>query len=155
MVAGAAHAGAWEEFERRCLVPMENVEEPLVSDLEMLRESTIRGGKSIRLFFSKDFVMSQWVDEKGTSVGCTVGNVPGAPAEQIYLFSDAFDAWKRAKVSSGEYANPEFGVERDGLKYNVVLHSNMTREPVLRVGLFGGGQDEILSAIVMETDLES
>ena len=33
MVAGAAHAGAWEEFERRCLVPMENVQEPVTEGL--------------------------------------------------------------------------------------------------------------------------
>ena len=151
LAAGGAVAGAWEEFQSRCLTPMENVRAPVVSDLPQPGPVTLGD-----LVWMPELEGRQY-DLPG---GGTVMIVTDEPLTCIVLQTaptaeDAFEAaerWAQARRDDRRYedlAAIEMG------KRNFNMGSTDWREP--RLDIFGEARDEGRTAVfyVMETDLEA
>jgi hypothetical protein len=153
--ASVAQAGAWEEFETRCLTPMENVE---LFDLEGLsvRQDLMEiefgsppdtQGFEIFIYtygqdeFQDDDFMLMVSQKTGY---CMLGSA--ASNEKADLV--AASTWANASLKAGRY------VDQGPLLENFVyLESNLWREPRLWVTLQVDGSG--VQFIVQETNLES
>jgi len=146
--ASVAQAGAWEEFETRCLTPMENVQAIKMSglsrqpDLELIE---FRGlskfkGYTISAPDDRDFAIMQVPNV----VTCIFRDYAATEATRL-----AARNWADAMVESGRYER--FDKDEADLVY---LLSTDWREPKLEVILEVSNASD-LHFISAETDLES
>jgi hypothetical protein len=148
-----AQAGAWEEFERRCLVPMENVEEPDVEGLKLTLKTDPKVDPSLTLTFAHfdedalaedDFFMFLIRDARGATSECQI--IIKSP--DIDKLTSRIELWRRAVgVSYRLLSSTDELVE--------VWHSTHWREPVLSVAFGQTIQIDGFALIARETDLES
>lgn len=95
-----AHAGVWEEFERRCLVPMENMQNPVTDGL-LLR---IGDGTPdpVSMYEAPDggFVLSLRRESFLRELTCMIFDFP----EANHVSVDAsFKRWAETKISQNLY----------------------------------------------------
>lgn len=127
-----ARAGAWEEFQARCLTPYEAMFPPILDGLERIEADVdtptylLPGGAKLVI---------NLVPDEGFS-SCYLSD-PSGRSER------AFDQWIKEAVSTQSY------VEMGGNLW----HSYQWIEPVLAVSKRREGDTVILQ--VLETDLES
>lgn len=140
MVAGAAQAGAWEEFERRCLVPMENVQTPVTEGLVTLPS---KGDDEV------------WVSSEGWKVSyrssgerdaCEMSGLKWSDEESETLLD-----WVRTAVPSKRYK--AFAPAYPGAP--MLFQSTDWREPRIEIAFHRTEIDGDVKLIVEETDLES
>ena len=149
--AGAAQAGAWNEFETRCLLPIENVRAPDVSGLTA--KSTI-----------SEEARAMMPDMEGVEYA-----IPGQPIIMVVATQEvncmiiqtastgedgfaAAEAWVEANQANGRYENLA-AIPMGDRNFN--LGSTEWREP--RLDLFGDARGDGTTPMfyVAETDLES
>lgn len=130
----------WEEFEARCLVPMENIEAPLTADLET--ETTAEQDGRMATTYVMDATNSDTlffvITEEGGKLVCgmmnvAIGQTPNSTVQDL--------------VASGRYA---LVGRKEGEAY--IFRSETWREPVLEVELRSDG--ERVTWIVRDTELE-
>jgi len=147
--ASVAQAGAWEEFEQRCLVPMENIDLAQPNDLTPLRKFKNDGDTySDYGFDDGNHILSVSDGRSGRAHWCTVG-VAVERDEPSAEIANKFLAWSGQHGNLGRY---EEVASKDGA---LVLRSTTWREPKIDVKmlLLPSGPGIFLSA--EETDLES
>ncbi len=151
LAATGAQAGAWEEFQDRCLKPMENVLAPDVSDLPEPGPVTLGD-----LVWMPDLEGRQYeLADRGVVMIVTDDPVTCIVLQTAPTDADAFDEaerWAQARREDQRYedlAAIEMG------KRNFNMGSTNWREP--RLDIFGEARDEGRTAVfyVMETDLEA
>jgi hypothetical protein len=145
VVSSAAHANAWEEFEQRCLVPMENVSLVLPSDLTPIAQFKNDGdpyneydvGSGVKLWVSYgDAGAPQW---------CHV-ILPSSSPET----GRSFLAWSERAVELRRYE--ELAAPRGD---RMILRSTEWREPRMDVRVIVPHHLGGLTLSAMETELES
>ena len=128
----AAQAGAWVEFQARCLTPYESMFPPIFDGLEELGADADR---PTYLLPDGAKLVIDLVPDGGFSA-CSVED-PSGKSEQ------AFDLWINQAVDAGRYV--EMGEN--------LWYSYQWIEPVVAVSKHHEGNAVILQ--IMETDLES
>lgn len=136
MIGATAQAGAWDEFEARCLVPFEN-HFPVIVD-------------GLKPKASKDAEPSFWINRNsGTVAHLTIelapsdGELACRLQSDVTADADAFEIWVTEAVSTFRYVQTASGS----------WASNEWIEPQLAVSVQWDGDAVILR--VLETDLES
>ncbi len=144
----AAQAGAWEEFEARCLVPMENVEASDVSGLMS------RGKTSETVPFGRYYSDADWdfiVLTSGDGSWC--GVILGDPSERnLANIAPLAEAWIQTGISSERY------FELSTSDHRRHFQSTEWREPRIEVSVrvnMNGIENGEAVLIAKETDLES
>ncbi len=152
-LGSAANAGAWEEFERRCLAPMEDFDRVDTSEMQFLGKRDGPTMLSAYLPPSQGFLFLVVTDDADSSLGCSVNLGENASAETQDEFAARFVEWSTAVTRDGSYEKTEdtFGSDDPAIS----LQSNLTREPVLAVSLWRQFETNTWVASVQETDLES
>ncbi|PTX57634.1 hypothetical protein C8N43_2305 [Litoreibacter ponti] len=150
-----AQAGAWDEFEARCLVPMENFEAPRTDGFEVSRSygtSELFLNDLLRLSVSRDNGHITGCDGVGVE---TTFNANGPLSNTRHKIIDNAIAHFDAQQALDRYRLIEVSQEpyQDILFERRVLHSHLWREPVLEVVLEVWPTHGSIS--VKETDLES
>ena len=143
LAASGAQAGAWEEFETRCLVPMENVEAPISSNLEFVPPPNPDSPSDVFVLTAEVyFYVSGVLGDQ--SVGCGMGADAGESTDKILVrglkHMNALVDAKRYTPMNGE--NYDFGFQ-----------STEWREP--RLNVFFNTRNDTFAVSVEETDLES
>lgn len=128
----AAQAGAWEEFQARCLMPYESMFPPIFDGLEELGSDVDR---PTYLLPDGGRMVINLVPEGGFSA-CSVMD-PSGKSEQ------AFDRWITQAVDAGRY-------EKTGEN---LWYSYQWIEPVVAVSKRHEGDAVILQ--ILETDLDA
>ncbi|MEM7734023.1 MAG: hypothetical protein AAF280_14745 [Pseudomonadota bacterium] len=96
--AGSAQAGGWEQFIRRCLVPMEVGEQPVVLGLDLIDGDPV--GQAFDLPGQSQITIRPPFQELGTQ--CLVMTKPVAAARA------AFEEWLASVIEVGRYTpDPE------------------------------------------------
>lgn len=147
--SGAAQAGAWEEFERRCLMPMEDIALAQPGDLTPLSTSKNDGDTySDYGFEDGPHILSVSDGRSGHAHWCTVG-VESEGVEPSAEIANKFLNWSSQLGFEDRY---EEVVSQEGA---LVLRSTTWREPKMDVKMLmlPAGPGIFLS--VEETDLES
>ena len=132
LIPGAVQAGAWEEFQARCLTPYEAMFPPIFDGLE---EVAADADSSTYLLPGGAKLVIDLVPDGGFSA-CYLRD-PSGQSEQ------AFDQWINEAVSTQSYV--EMGEN--------LWYSYQWIEPVLAVSKRREGDAVILQ--ILETDLES
>jgi hypothetical protein len=145
LLAGGAQAGAWEEFQARCLSPYENLAPAVFDDLEKVVPSEPRVAVSrFGAYFAltDGAVLASDPAPLGTGVRlCAVHGMAHPPGAK---------AWAAKQLAQKLYELEEHN--DDG---SFALLSNLWIEPKLNVSVaFKQGGDYVVYQIV-ETDLES
>ncbi|WP_299304637.1 hypothetical protein [uncultured Litoreibacter sp.] len=155
MLAGllttGAHASAWDEFETRCLVPMENIT-PFVT--EGLSEGTPTSLGDVAWMPDMEGMQYAIPDQPlvmvvaSNSVTCMMIQTEASGGD---AFAPA-EAWAEKSRASGRYE--DLAAIRMGVR-NINMGSTEWREP--RIDMFGDAREDGTLPIfyVMETDLES
>jgi hypothetical protein len=149
LAAGGAQAGAWEEFEQRCLVPMENVALGQPTDLRPHRQFKNDGDTYTDYAFEDgNHILSVSDGRAGRAQWCSVG-IADETTEPSAEIANKFLAWSSRADVSQRYAEV---ASKPGA---LVLRSLEWREPRMDVTmlLLPSGPGIFLSA--EETDLES
>jgi len=150
LMSGSAHAGAWEEFERRCLAPMENVQPLSLDGLDEIPNGAL--GRATRAFGEDQDTWGRVIltDDSKEPIACMF--IPGRAANRD--FEKAWTKWRDTALSSGQYLL----IETDDFLFPEALESTY-REPRLHVkaNLVGpdAGPSIYTTILVEETDLES
>jgi len=144
LMAGVAQAGAWEEFETRCLGPMENV--ALAHPADHKQHKSFKNDGGTYTTYRIDGATLAVSDGRMDQAQWCLVQVRGAEAP---VFMDAGLAWSALAQKSGRYEKIEDRV------MGFVLRSTEWREPKIDVSMtmaMKGGQ---FTLRVLETDLES
>ena len=151
VMTSAAQAGAWEEFQSRCLIPMENVRSADTSGLPEPSEVTLGG-----LVWMSELEGAQY-QIPGEPLALIVAADPQTcivvqtePSdEDVFLEAEAWSQMQRDLKRYEDLAEIQMG------KRNFNMGSTDWREP--RLDIFGEARDLGKSAVfyVMETDLEA
>ena len=137
-----AQAGAWEEFEARCLVPMENLFPSLVGGLNAVSLPGLAEGETAFTGLQGGAILIlEQAPEDGFGA-CRVYQAEGPAVAK-------FESWADAQLASKRYVtDPEAGAGNE-----IALLSNMWVEPVIGVQMrrAKGG----IEMRALETELES
>ena len=149
LFAGSSvHAGAWEEFEARCLVPMENVEASDVSGL-MSRGKTSATAPFGRYYSDADWDFIVLTNGEGSWCGVILGD----PSERnLANVAPLAEAWIQTGISSERY------FELSTSDHRRHFQSTEWREPRIEVSVrvnMNGIENGEAVLIAKETDLES
>lgn len=144
IACGAAQADAWEEFDARCLVPMENV--ALAQPIDLRHDKSFKN--------DNDNFSSYQID--GARLAISNGNM-GLPqwcwmsvkGDDAPGFQDAAFEWRGRAQASGRYTL----IDKPVLGF--VLRSTDWREPKIDVFLTMQMKGSQFILRVTETDLES
>jgi len=132
VLPAAAQAGAWAEFEARCLSALQDFAPPVVAGLG----PGTRDGAVTRYALGGDRVLqTETAPERGRRA-CAVHDPAGAPVP-------GFDAWIGGAVQAGRYVPVAPGR----------WHSHRWSEPVLEVQKSHSGG--ALTLRILETNLEA
>jgi hypothetical protein len=132
LMPGAAHAGAWTDFEVRCLSALEAQVPPVVAGLGQ----GARAGDVTRYALPEGRELRVDAAPADGMRACAVHDPAGAPVP-------GFDAWIAEAVAAGRYVATG----------PATWHSNLWIEPVLEVGKRTG--DGALTLRIVETRLEA
>ncbi|MEM7472781.1 MAG: hypothetical protein AAF340_15635 [Pseudomonadota bacterium] len=152
-MTGAAHASAWEEFQRRCLVPMADFSVP---DLSGLIVTTKTDGKNYPYYMEVTFGYYQEGDPKGLDAFLIVITHDFDRIDQCQLIVrsgnvDQLVVNARAGLQGVDLPFVQIG-EHNGLEH---WHSDDWREPILSVGFGTSPKMGGFMLLALETDLES
>lgn len=149
---GSVLAGAWEEFEHRCVMPMETLAAPSLDGLTLsFGDKT----DSLDLEFFKsealtpaDFVMiNRDLENDQLTCGIVINGSETVPDDLIL----ALVAWSERMKEEGRYAVPDAD-ESDPRSY-LHLRSTTWIEPKIELELYGF--ETAFFLVMRETDLES
>jgi hypothetical protein len=153
LTSGMANASAWDEFVRRCLVPMENFSKVDISGMAFAGKRDGPTMLSAYLPESQNFLFLVVTDDADTSLGCSLNLGENASQETLDSFAEQFVSWSTQVVSNETYDLTEGDLS--STEGALSLSSNLTREPVLSVSLWKQIESGAWVASVQETDLES
>lgn len=151
--AGMVNASAWDEFVKRCLVPMENVTKVDISGMSFAGKRDGPTMLSGYLPESQGFLFLVVTDDEDTSLGCSVNMGENASQETQDSFAAQFTEWSKRVVADEAYVLTEGDL--DVPNSAISLSSNLTREPVISVSFWQQVESGTWVASVQETDLES
>lgn len=155
LAANGAHAEAWEEFEARCLVPMENFNAP-ISDNLGADGLTKFPEKLVSRFSAKSGTLSIDTESiSGDLLECSFAQHSDTSLRDSDGFVGDFTNWVGQALKSGRYVGQRSETVEPTKNNLIILQSNEWREPVLEVLLFQEGQTAVWIASARETDLES
>jgi hypothetical protein len=150
LAATGAHASAWEEFETRCLVPMENAKVLVTEGLVEMQDAAPEPGTK---FIGQELPQGNYFVLVALDEGQTIGCGFAATADAEQSFENYWLAWKKQALASERYVVGE----ATGFLKLPFLESTF-REPRMQVSFLKGKNDagEMQSMIIAgETDLES
>jgi len=142
LLASGAQAGAWEEFEARCLVPMENLSPSRVEGLDAVSLPGLAQGETAFAGLQGGAILIlERAPEDGFGA-CRVFQAEGPAVAK-------FEAWANRQLASMRYVtDPEAAVENE-----IALLSNLWIEPVIGVQMRRAKGGVEMRAL--ETELES
>jgi len=142
LLTSGAQAGAWEEFEARCLVPLENLSPSQVDGLNAVSLPGLAEGEiAFTGLQGGAILILERAPEDGFGA-CRVFQAEGPAVAK-------FESWANAQLSSMRYVtDPEADAEND-----IALLSNMWIEPVIGVQMRRAKGGVEMRAL--ETELES
>ncbi len=132
LLPAAAHAGAWADFETRCLSALENQVPPVVAGLG----TGARDGDVVRYALTAGRTLAVEIAPADGMRACAVRDPEGAPVP-------GFDTWIAASVEAGRYVPVATGR----------WHSHLWIEPVLEVQKTNA--DRGITLRIVETYLEA
>lgn len=142
--ATPVQAGAWEEFEARCLVPMENIE--LAQPTDLTADKNFKNdGDTYSTYAFEAFTLAISDGRAAQSQWCYVTIAASAGTELIARAQ----TWRGTHAGSDRYQV----IEDTGSGFH--MQSLEWREPRIDVTLSRGGDDDLVTLRVEETDLES
>lgn len=149
MAASGAPASAWETFEARCLVPMENLERPKTEDLFEV-ENDYSEVEGTRAFVNADRTFILWTGVSAGTGGdfCTLLDIHYSEMDGSDV---SFDAWANRQIKTGRYVD----VSQQDPHAPITFQSTEWREPRIEVGSGWYAASDGPSLSVRETDLES
>ncbi|EPX77875.1 hypothetical protein thalar_03602 [Litoreibacter arenae DSM 19593] len=153
LASSGAQAGAWEEFETRCLVPMGKVASPTTEGLSAGTTKALDGfmegrEREARTFVSPDGRVAMLVIDPSETEFLACGIVAdGDPASEVDW--DMSEAWLDAQISEGRY------VKAGQSLLGPYFHSTEWREPKLRYSSLRGRDPDVVFYLISETGLES
>jgi hypothetical protein len=142
----AAHAGAWEEFERRCLVPMEDVREPITEGFvenKYVPKSLCQS--HVTCFGEPNGLLVMVLSQKPNR--CSIASLS---LHKDSNFENA-DIWASTQIEAGRYEQDTELQNQSGRSFSII--SDRWREP--RMKIFGNGTTLSIVVTAEETDLES
>ena len=153
MAATGAYAGAWEEFETRCLVPMENVVAPIAEGFSVGTTKALDGfmegrERDARTFVSPDGRTAMVVIDPSETEFLACGIVADGDAASDADWATSED-WLAAQISDGRF------VKAGQSLLGPYFHSTEWREPRLRYSSLRARKPDAVFYFISETDLES
>ena len=147
--ASAGQAGAWEEFERRCLVPMEAVTDPITEGLSPLVAD--QNGTQVAYGWTPNdgaYVFLANTSDDWQRTMCALTKI------QMDRFEDLeakVGAWVETELSASRYVRHDVYLNNSA----ITLLSTDWREPKVEVVFDVSGRARVPTMQVRETDLES
>lgn len=151
--ASGAQAGAWEEFETRCLVPMGQVQAPITEGLSVGTTKALEGIMSgrervARTFVSADGHIAMVVTDPSETEFLTCGIVADGDAASDVDWAKSED-WLAVQISEGRY------IKAGQSLLGPYFHSTEWREPKLRYSSLRGLDPDAVFYSISETGFES
>lgn len=150
--AFGAKAGAWQDFEMRCLTPMEDFAVPVTGDLTEIEDS-LGDGVHVSGFDTEFGLLSiERSSADAEALSCSIMQRDDVSLPEADGFVGDFTHWAGQVLEAGRYVGQGDPVDDNAA---IVLRSSEWREPVLEVLLSKTTTGNAWKAIVRETDLEA
>jgi hypothetical protein len=152
LASGGAQAGAWEEFERRCLVPMAEFSEPDLTSLTVTKKIDPKVDPDIEITFGH----YPADDPMRLDAFYMLINFDQGSVDECYLiFRSGYDEQLTETARAGLSENQRPFVRRTNEDQLEIWDSDLWREPVLSVAFGKVPSVGSYALLARETDLES